>query len=76
MTWHGKASDALRGQPIDAPGPSGTTADSNCWLYLMMGRGAVRCDRCLELAAIVSSMNPSINSKEDSDEVGLLQQVG
>ena len=76
VTWHGKASDALRGQPINAPVPGGkAAADETSWLYLRMGRGAVCCDRHTEIAAIVSQMNPSLSSKEDSEEVGDLQQV-
>lgn len=34
----------------------------------------VVCDRYVEVAAIVSSINPSVNSNCDSIEVGALQQ--
>jgi hypothetical protein len=34
----------------------------------------VVCDRYIEVAAIVSSINPSVNSNCDSIEVGILQQ--
>ena len=32
------------------------------------------CDRFIEVAAMVSSINPSVNSNCDSIEVGVLQQ--
>jgi menin len=34
----------------------------------------VVCDRYVEVAAIVSSINPSVNSNCDSIEVGAMQQ--
>ena len=34
----------------------------------------VVCDRYVEVAAIVSSINPSVNSNSDSIEVGAVQQ--
>lgn len=43
------------------------------WLYL--NGNAVICTRHMEVATIVSGMNPAINSSMDSVELGALQQV-
>ena len=41
--------------------------------FLFLGQPAV-CDRRMEVAALVSSINPAINANYDSMEVGGLQQ--
>ena len=41
--------------------------------FLVLGQPAV-CDRRMEVAALVSSINPAINANYDSMEVGGLQQ--
>ena len=41
--------------------------------FLLLGQPAV-CDRHMEVAALVSSINPAINANYDSMEVGGLQQ--
>lgn len=46
--------------------------DGNEWLYLK-GR-AVKCTRHMEVVALVSSINPSLNLTNDAVEVALLQQ--
>jgi menin len=66
VTWHGKGTEDKRGE---------TTEDavrSKCWLYLC-GKSIV-CSRHQEVAAIVSSINPSINATSDSLELSILQQ--
>lgn len=66
VTWHGKGNEDKRGQPI---------TESVCakhWLYLN-GYGVV-CTRQMEVAAIVSGINPSISATVDSVEMGSLQQ--
>lgn len=56
-----------RGQPVS----SGITERS--WLYLC--GHAVICTRQMEVAALVSGINPAINATMDSVEMGSLQQV-
>lgn len=63
VTWHGKANSDKRGQPVTY---------KNCWLYT--NGYAVKCDIRLCVAALVNSINPSINSNTDSEVLGLLQQ--
>nr|CAG4640762.1 EOG090X0424 [Eulimnadia texana] len=66
VTWHGKGNEDRRGQSIDA----GIQAKS--WLYVE-GK-PVTGTRFTEVAAIVSSINPSVNATTDSIEVAALQQ--
>lgn len=63
VTWHGKANSDKRGQPVTY---------KNCWLYV--NGYAVKCDIKLCVAALVNSINPSINPNTDSETLDLLQQ--
>lgn len=63
VTWHGKANSDKRGQPVTF---------KNCWLYT--NGYAVKCDVRSCVAALVNSMNPTINSNTDSEILALLQQ--
>lgn len=63
VTWHGKANSDKRGQPVTY---------KNCWLYT--NGYAVKCDTRQCVAALVNSINPSINSNTDSEILALLQQ--
>lgn len=63
VTWHGKANSDKRGQPVTY---------KNCWLYT--NGYAVKCDIKLCVAALVNSINPSINTNTDSEILALLQQ--
>ncbi|KAL1122304.1 hypothetical protein AAG570_003709 [Ranatra chinensis] len=66
VTWHGKGSEDKRGQSIDVG------VSSRSWLYV--NGFPVLCDRQMEVAALVSAMNPSLSVTSDSVEVALLQQ--
>lgn len=63
VTWHGKANSDKRGQPVTY---------KNCWLYT--NGYAVKCDIRLCVAALVNSINPTINTNTDSEILALLQQ--
>lgn len=63
VTWHGKANSDKRGQPVTY---------KNCWLYT--NGYAVKCDFRSCVAALVNSINPSINTNTDSEILALLQQ--
>jgi len=63
VTWHGKANSDKRGQPVSY---------KNCWLYT--NGYAVKCDIKLCVAALVNSINPSINTNTESEVLALLQQ--
>lgn len=61
----GKAIEDRRKQPVDK--------NDGSWLYL---RGhAVVCSRHMELAALVTSMNPVVTGTTDSFELTLVQKV-
>ena len=62
----GKGNEDKRGQPVTA----GVAEKS--WLYL--NGYAVKCSRHMEVAAMVSGINPAINTTMDSVEMGALQQ--
>ncbi|XP_014250261.1 menin [Cimex lectularius] len=64
VTWHG--SDDKRGQSIDLG------VNSRSWLYL--NGHPVLCNRHMEVAALVSSINPSLTVTTDSMEVSIFQQ--
>ncbi|XP_014212070.1 menin [Copidosoma floridanum] len=66
VTWHGKGNEDKRGQPVD----SGVASKS--WVYV--NGHAVVCDRAMEVATIVSAINPSFSATSDAVEVALLQQ--
>lgn len=63
----GKGNEDKRGQSIALSVPE------KSWLYL--NGHPVTCDRMMEVAAIVSSINPAISATMDSTEMGALQQV-
>ncbi|CAL4071496.1 unnamed protein product, partial [Meganyctiphanes norvegica] len=67
VTWHGKGNEDKRGIPV--------TYDvyNKSWLYV--NGQPVICNRHMEVATIVSNMNPGINATTDSEEVMLLQQA-
>jgi len=65
--FSGKGIEDKRGQPVSA----GVACKS--WLYL--NGNAVICTRHMELAAMVSSINPSISSTSHSTELAAIQQV-
>ncbi|XP_054712604.1 LOW QUALITY PROTEIN: menin-like [Uloborus diversus] len=66
VTWHGKGNEDKRGQPV------ATGMAEKSWLYL--NGYPVKCTRRMEVAALVSGINPSINAMSDSLEVARLQQ--
>ncbi|KOX72153.1 Menin [Melipona quadrifasciata] len=66
VTWHGKGNEDKRGQPVE-PGVA-----SRSWLYV--NGQAVVCSRAMEVATIVSAINPSLSATSDAAEVALLQQ--
>nr|XP_049466092.1 menin isoform X2 [Anopheles coluzzii] len=66
VTWHGKGAEDKRGQSV-APG-----IESQTWLYVA-GHPVV-CNRYMEVAAIVSAINPSLTATSACLEVADLQQ--
>ncbi|KAJ6646258.1 Menin [Pseudolycoriella hygida] len=66
VTWHGKGTEDKRGQSVTIG------YESHSWLYL--SGNPVICDRHMEVAAIVSSINPSLNLTSACLEVADLQQ--
>lgn len=66
ITWHGKGNEDKRGQEI------GKGVSARSWLYV--NNHPVICTRPMEVAALVSSINPSLNATHDAFEVALLQQ--
>lgn len=66
VTWHGKGNEDKRGQEI------GKGVSARSWLYV--NNKPVICTRHMEVAALVSAINPSLNSTHDAYEVSLLQQ--
>lgn len=66
VTWHGKGNEDKRGQEI------GKGISSRSWLYV--NNKPVVCTRSMEVAAMVSAINPSLNATHDAYEVGFLQQ--
>ena len=66
VTWHGKGNEDKRGLPVDGE----RVRDS--WLYV--GGRPVVCSRHMEVAALVSSINPAMTPAMDCLEVGVLQQ--
>ncbi|XP_068227231.1 menin [Palaemon carinicauda] len=67
VTWHGKGNEDKRGIPVTEE------VYSKSWLYV--NGQPVICDRHMEVATIVSNMNPGISATTDSEEVMLLQQA-
>ena len=70
VTWHGKRDGVKRGSPISQDSLVGFSKD---WLYL--GGNGMQCDRFMEVAAVVSAMNPGIDAKTDSEKLSRLQRV-
>jgi menin len=66
VTWHGKGNEDKRGQEI------GKGVSARSWLYV--NNKPVICTRHMEVAALVSAINPSLNATHDAFEVALLQQ--
>ncbi|XP_035915755.1 menin [Anopheles stephensi] len=66
VTWHGKGAEDKRGQSV-APG-----IESQTWLYV--AGNPVVCNRYMEVAAIVSAINPSLTATSACLEVADLQQ--
>ncbi|XP_053697759.1 menin [Sabethes cyaneus] len=66
VTWHGKGAEDKRGQSV-APG-----VESQTWLYV--AGNPVVCNRYMEVAAIVSAINPSLTATSACLEVADLQQ--
>nr|3RE2_A Chain A, Predicted protein [Nematostella vectensis] len=67
VTWHGKGNEDKRGKPVIYQD------DDRCsWLYL--NGNAVHCTRHMEVASIISSINPNINHTTDSIQLSQLQQ--
>ncbi|XP_001952417.2 menin [Acyrthosiphon pisum] len=67
VTWHGKGNEDKRGQKIKDSGPG-----HRSWLYV--NGHPVICNRHMEVSALVSSINPSINQSNDALEVATLQK--
>ena len=68
ITWHGKGNEDKRGRPVDFDKTTGQS-----WLYL--NGYPVKCTRHMEVASMVSSINPGITNTSDSIELASLQQV-
>lgn len=66
MTWHGKGNEDKRGRSV------GDGVSASSWLYVA-GKPVV-CTREMELAALVSSINPTLTATLDVHEVALMQQ--
>jgi menin len=66
VTWHSKGNEDKRGLPVDRE----KARDS--WLYV--GGRPVQCTRHMEVATLVSSINPAMTPAMDCLEVGVLQQ--
>ncbi|XP_052867387.1 menin isoform X1 [Anopheles cruzii] len=66
VTWHGKGAEDKRGQSV-APG-----VESQTWLYV--AGNPVVCNRYMEVAAIVSAINPSLTATSACLEVADMQQ--
>ena len=70
VTWHGKAVEDKRGDPIT------DVVARKRWLYLG-GKNAIKCDRASEVAACIASMSMNMglgNDKTDSSIVAFIQQ--
>lgn len=66
ITWHGKVAEDKRGQSV-IPG-----IEAQTWLYL--AGNPIICTRYTELAAMVLSLNPSLNQTSLCAEIADLQQ--
>lgn len=66
VTWHGKGAEDKRGQSVAAG------VESQTWLYV--AGNPVVCNRYMEVAAIVSAINPSLTATSACLEVAEMQQ--
>lgn len=66
VTWHGKGNEDKRGQEI------GKGVSARSWLYV--NNKPVICTREMEVAALVSAINPSLNATHEAFEVSEVQQ--
>nr|XP_022914489.1 menin [Onthophagus taurus] len=66
VTWHGKGNEDKRGQEI------GKGVSARSWLYV--NNKPVVCTRAMEVVALVSAINPSLDATHDASEVATLQQ--
>lgn len=66
VTWHGKGNEDKRGMEINRG------VVSRSWLYV--NNKPVVCTRAMEVAALVSAINPSLNATHDACELAMLQQ--
>lgn len=66
VTWHGKVFEDKRGSSV------GPGIEMQTWKYV--NGNAVICDRKMEVAAIVSSINPSLSSTTMCVELADMQQ--
>nr|XP_029714866.1 menin-like [Aedes albopictus] len=66
VTWHGKGAEDKRGQSVAAG------VESQTWLYV--AGNPVVCSRYMEVAAIVSAINPSLTATSACLEVAEMQQ--
>lgn len=65
VTWHGKGNEDKRGRSV------GDGVSAHSWLYVA-GKPVV-CTRIMELAALVSSINPTLTTTIDVHEVAQMQ---
>ncbi|CAG9785707.1 unnamed protein product [Diatraea saccharalis] len=65
VTWHGKGNEDKRGRSV------GDGVSARSWLYVA-GKPVV-CTRIMELAALVSSINPTLTPTIDVHEVAQMQ---
>lgn len=65
VTWHGKGNEDKRGRSVE------DNVQARSWLYVA-GKPVV-CTRVMELAALVSSINPTLTPTIDVDEVAQMQ---
>ncbi|GBP80068.1 Menin [Eumeta japonica] len=65
VTWHGKGNEDKRGRSV------GEGVSARSWLYV--AGAPVVCSRVMELAALVSSINPTLTATTDVHEVALMQ---
>ncbi|KPJ20199.1 Menin [Papilio machaon] len=65
VTWHGKGNEDKRGRSV------GDGVSARSWLYVA-GKPVV-CTRMMELAALVSSINPTLTPTIDVHEVAQMQ---
>lgn len=65
VTWHGKGNEDKRGRSV------GDGVSARSWLYVA-GKPVI-CTRVMELAALVSSINPTLTTTIDVHEVAQMQ---